>query len=50
MKVPTQQLRIQIWTDLDATSNGHGWMFLFGIFFPFVWLIEAFMQPIPQAA
>jgi hypothetical protein len=31
--------------------NGHGWMFFFGIFFPLLWLIGAFMQPAgPQAA
>jgi hypothetical protein len=30
--------------------NGHGWMFFFGIFFPLLWLIGAFMQPSPQAA
>jgi hypothetical protein len=29
--------------------NGHGWMF-FGIFFPLLWLIGAFMQPSPRAA
>jgi hypothetical protein len=25
--------------------NGHGWMFFFGIFFPLLWLIGAFMRP-----
>ena len=25
--------------------NGHGWMFFLGIFFPFLWLIGAFMRP-----
>ena len=25
--------------------KGHGWMFLFWIFLPFLWLIGAFMQP-----
>ena len=25
--------------------NGHGWMFFFGIFLPFLWLIGAFMRP-----
>jgi hypothetical protein len=29
--------------------NGHGWLFFFGIFFPLLWLIGAFMQPSPQA-
>ena len=31
-------------------KNGHGWVFFFGIFFPFLWLFGAFMQPDPQAA
>ncbi len=25
--------------------NGHGWMFFFGIFFPILWIIGAFMRP-----
>ena len=25
--------------------NGHGWMFFFGIFFPLLWIIGAFMRP-----
>jgi hypothetical protein len=29
--------------------NGHGWMFVFGIFFPVLWLFGAFMRP-PEAA
>jgi hypothetical protein len=28
--------------------NGHGWMFFFGIFFPLLWLIGAFMRPTRQ--
>ena len=28
--------------------NGHGWMFLFGIFFPLLWIIGAFMRPPSQ--
>lgn len=28
--------------------NGHGWMFFFGIFFPILWLIGAFMRPTRQ--
>jgi hypothetical protein len=36
---------------LMTLRNGHGWMFFFGIFFPFLWLFGAFMQPTtPQAA
>jgi hypothetical protein len=25
--------------------NRHGWMFFFGIFFPFLWILGAFMRP-----
>jgi hypothetical protein len=36
---------------LKTLRNGHGWMFFFGIFLPFLWLLGAFMQPAkPQAA
>jgi hypothetical protein len=30
---------------LTTLRKGHGWMFFFGIFFPLLWLIGAFMQP-----
>jgi hypothetical protein len=30
---------------LMTLRNGHGWMFFFGIFLPFLWLIGAFMRP-----
>ena len=30
-------------------SNGHGWMFFFGLFFPVLWIFGAFMGP-PEAA
>jgi len=30
---------------LMTLRNGHGWMFFFGIFFPFIWLFGAFMRP-----
>ncbi len=30
---------------LLTLRNGHGWMFFFGIFFPLLWLIGAFMRP-----
>jgi ABC-type multidrug transport system permease subunit len=26
-------------------KNRHGWMFFFGIFFPILWIIGAFMSP-----
>ena len=25
--------------------NGHGWLFFFGIFLPFLWIIGAIMRP-----
>jgi hypothetical protein len=30
---------------LMTLRNGHGWMFFFGIFFPVLWIIGAFMRP-----
>ena len=35
---------------LMTIRNGHGWMFFFGIFFPLLWIIGAFMQPTDRAA
>ena len=35
---------------LMTLRNGHGWMFFFGIFFPLLWIIGAFMQPTDRAA
>jgi hypothetical protein len=35
---------------IRTLRNGHGWLFFFGIFFPLLWLIGAFLQPSPQAA
>ena len=29
----------------STLRNGHGWMFFFGIFFPLLWLMGAFMSP-----
>ena len=29
---------------LMTLRNGHGWMFVFGIFFPLLWIIGAFMS------
>ncbi|MFL5965303.1 MAG: hypothetical protein ACJ747_01990 [Gaiellaceae bacterium] len=29
--------------------NGHRWMFVFGIFFPLLWLFGAIMRPSPVA-
>jgi hypothetical protein len=30
---------------LMTLRNGHGWMFFFGIFFPFLWIFGALMKP-----
>jgi hypothetical protein len=35
---------------LMTLRNGHGWMFFFGIFFPVLWIIGAFMKPPETAA
>jgi hypothetical protein len=35
---------------LMTLRNGHGWMFIFGIFLPLLWFIGAFMKPAAQAA
>jgi hypothetical protein len=44
-------LLLLVFLGVRTLRNGHGWMFFFGIFFPFLWLIGAFMQPAsPQTA
>ena len=30
--------------------HGHAWMFFFGIFLPFFWIIGALLRPAPHAA
>jgi hypothetical protein len=30
--------------------KGHGWLFFFGIFLPFLWLIGAIMPPVRRGA
>jgi hypothetical protein len=35
---------------LMTLRNGHGWMFFFGIFFPFLWILGAFMRPAERPA
>ena len=39
-----------VWLGLSTLRNGHGWMFFFGIFFPLLWIIGAFMKPPETAA
>jgi hypothetical protein len=35
---------------LMTLRNGQGWMFFFGIFFPVLWIVGAFMKPPETAA
>ena len=42
-------LTLVITLGMATLRNGHGWLFFFGIFFPLLWLIGAFMRP-PEAA
>jgi hypothetical protein len=36
---------------VKTLRNGHTWLFVFGIFFPLLWLIGAIMRPTsPRAA
>ena len=30
--------------------NGHGWLFFFGIFLPFLWIVGALMRPASRLA
>ena len=39
-----------VWLGLRTLRNGHGWLFFFGIFFPILWIIGAFMQPAISSA
>jgi len=32
-------------TGIMTLRNGHGWLFFFGIFFPFLWIVGAIMRP-----
>ena len=34
---------------LATLRNGHVWLFVFGIFFPLLWIMGAFMDPSPRA-
>jgi hypothetical protein len=38
---------IAVTAGVMTLRNGHGWMFFFGIFFPFLWLFGAIMRPRP---
>jgi hypothetical protein len=43
-------LVLMVWVGVRTLRNGHGWMFFFGIFFPLLWIIGAFMRPAGSAA
>jgi len=36
---------LMVWLGLRTLRNGHGWLFLFGIFIPIQWIFGAFMRP-----
>jgi len=36
---------LMVWLGLRTLRNGHGWLFLFGIFIPILWIFGAFMRP-----
>jgi ABC-type multidrug transport system permease subunit len=38
-------LVLLITTGVMTLRNGHGWLFFFGIFVPFLWIIGALMRP-----
>jgi hypothetical protein len=43
-------LLVAVTLGVMTLRNGHGWMFFFGIFFPVLWIIGAFMRPPARAA
>lgn len=38
-------IAIFIWLGLATLRNGYGWLFFFGIFFPILWIVGAFIGP-----
>jgi hypothetical protein len=34
-----------VWLGLATLRNGYGWLFVFGIFFPILWVVGAFIGP-----
>ena len=38
-----------VWLGLATLRNGHVWLFVFGIFFPLLWIVGAMMNPSPRA-
>jgi len=38
-----------IWLGVATLRNGHGWLFFFGIFLPFLWIFGALARPTPSS-
>ena len=38
-------LVLMVWLGLRTLRNGHGWLFVFGIFLPILWIFGALMRP-----
>ena len=36
---------LMVWLGLRTLRNGHGWLFVLGIFIPILWIFGAFMRP-----
>jgi hypothetical protein len=41
---------LMIFFGIRTLRNRHGWLFFFGIFFPLLWIIGAFMTPSPESS
>jgi hypothetical protein len=41
---------LMVWLGVRTLRNGHGWLFFFGIFFPILWIVGAFIQPARREA
>ena len=39
-----------VWLGVATLRNGHGVLFVIGIFFPLLWIVGALMAPAPPAA
>jgi hypothetical protein len=38
-------LILMVWLGLRTLHNGHGWLFVLGIFLPILWIFGALMRP-----
>lgn len=34
-----------VWLGVATLRNGHGWLFFFGLFLPFLWIFGALARP-----